>query len=237
MKISTIRNILVKQTAVVLAILTFTSGILWYVDYLNSEADDNINRLRSQADSISRQVIDKGAEFTKVVGNLELYDEIKQKKEEEMLTVNKAVLRDVIAGTRSKYYSDDLEVKMEEVKPQIGDKYKRETVFVEASDVMVKLNSLSDLDIFGLMQELHNSFSGVRFNSLKISSLQRLDSAALVAIKDGGFFPVVKGEIGFKLFGLHDISETDKELLTDDGASSQSGRSGEDTRKHIRLRQ
>lgn len=240
MRISTVRKALVKQSIVVVVLLCLVGGGLWYVDSLDSECDENISKLKSQADAIAKQVVDLTAELDKAIGYTAVYDEIKLKRESNMLTISKAVLRDVIAGTRSKYYSDDLDVKMDEVKPHVGDKYKRDAVFIESSGVNISLNSLSDLDVLWLVQTLQESFLGMKMTSLKLSTVRRLDSAALIAIKDNGFLPIVKGEISFRLFGLHDVNEAEKELLMDDGASPQNAgghKRYDDGKKRIRLRQ
>lgn len=241
MKISTIKKAFIKQSIVVSVIVGVIGGILWYVDSLDGECDQDISNLNRQTNNIRMQVVNLSTEYNKATGYLDLYEEIKKNQDNKMLTVNKMTLRDVIAGVRSKYYLDSLDVKMGEIKPYAGDKYKRETGFIESSDITVNLNALSDLDVFGLMQTLQTSFSGVKFTSLKISSVKDLDNTALVTIKDTGFTPIISGKIVFRLFGLHNIKEDEKDLLSDsEGAlqqnSGKNNSTGDDGSRRIRLR-
>jgi hypothetical protein len=222
MKISTIKKNLIKQSAIVVVIVGLAGGILWFLDSLDGECDMDINRLKAQTNDLSNQVLNLTTEYSKVESYADIYKEIEKNQRDKKLTVDKTILRNVIAGARNKYYLDSLDVKMGEIKPYDGDKYKRESVFIESSDVTINLNTLSDLDIFGLVRALETSFSGVKFTSFNMSSVKNLDNAALITIKDSGFTPIVSGKIAFKLFGLHNIKKAEKELLSDD-ANSQVG--------------
>lgn len=237
MKISTIRNALIKQTIIVVVILGVFSGIVLYVDSFDEECDQNIKKLESQTDGIVKQVADLSLEYNKVMGYIATYNEIKQKQDNKMLTVNKFALRDSIIRARSKYYVDNLDVKMDEIKPIVGDKYKRTTAFIESSNITINLSGLSDLDILGIVKVLQKSFSGIKFTSLKFSLAKDLDNTALIAVKDTGFSPIVNGKLTFTLFGLRNVNSADNDLLNDvdKGVSQDSGRDN-NSNKRIRLR-
>ncbi len=237
MKISTIRNALIKQTIVVVVILGVFSGIVLYVDSFNEECDRNINQLVSQTDGIVRQVADLSLEYNKVMGYTATYNEIKQKQDNKMLTVNKLALRDAIVKARSQYHVDNLDVKMEEIKPLVADKYKRTTAFIESSNTTINLSGLSDLDILGIVKVLQKSFLGIRFTSLKFSLAKDLDNTALIAVKDTGFSPIVNSKLTFTLFGLRNVNSTDNDLLNEvDKVAPQNSGRGNNNNKRIRLR-
>ncbi len=125
---------------------------------------------------------------------------------------------------------------MGEIKPLDAPQYKKETSFIESSTVTVGLNALSDLDIFGLVKVLSESFSGIKFTSLKITLAKNLDNTALIAVKDTGFSPIVNGKITFTMFGLRSANADEAELLQDTSVTpTQPVRSG--PQKRIRLKQ
>jgi hypothetical protein len=236
MKISTIKKALIKQTLVISVIIAAAFGGLWYLSSMDEEYDGKINQLRTQAGNVTRQVMDLSSEYTKVTSVMDVYSEIKKKEENKMLVVNKETLRDAILAPKSKYPFDDLEVKMDAVKALEGEKYKKDTGFIESSNATVSLKALSDLDIFDLIQSLQSSFSGIKFTSLKISLAKELDSGSLIAIKDTGFAPIVNGKINFTLFGMREVNATEGDLLTD-GDKPAANQNNINSRRRIRLRQ
>jgi hypothetical protein len=237
MKISTIRNTLIKQTIVAFVIVGIFIGIVMYVDTFNEECDRNISRLKSESDNIITKVADLSLEYHKVLDYMPTYNEIKQKQGNKLLMVNKLALRDAIAGVRTKYYLDNLDVKMDEIKPLTGDKYKRSTSFIEASNVTIGLNGLTDLDIFGLVKILAESFPGLKFNSIKVSLEKSLDNNALIAVKDTGFSPIVNAKLAFTLFGLRDVNSPNNELIDDPSKDSPQNYGADNNgKKRIRIR-
>ncbi len=216
MKIAVVKNILIKQSVIIAAVLTVLGGILWYIMYLSDDNDEKIRYLESQVNNVTRQAMDLAVDYGKVTSAMDEYLAVKEKQAKKMLEVDKVVLRDVLADVRNKYNVDISEVKAGEVKPVSGDKYKRDTVFIEASDINLKFNSLTDIDIFNLIEELSKAFSGVKVTSFKFSSVKELDATSLSAIKTTGFTAMVSGELKFTLFGLRNVV-TDGDSLIDSG--------------------
>lgn len=235
MKISDIRKTLIKQTIIALVIVGVFIGALFYLDSYNEEFDKNISTLKSQADGIMRQVASLSLEYSEVVGNMAVYNDIKKKQDEKKLMVSKLALRDAIAHAREKYHLDALDVKMDEVRELAGNKYKRNAVFMESSNTTINLSGLTDLDILWLMKYLSQTFLGIKFTSLKLSAGVDVDNAALISIKDSGFSPIANAKITFTLFGLRSVNSDDNDLL-DGGKGEQQNPRIDDGRKLIRLR-
>lgn len=233
MKVSTIRNALIRQTIIVSVIVGVIGGGLWYVSSLDTECDANIGKLKQEADDITKQADSLAAEYSKVTSTMKVYKEIKQKQDNKMLSVNKLVLRDVIAGYRNKTYFDSPDVKMDEIKSLEGEKYKRSTAFIESSVVTINMKAISDVDVLGLIRTLEKSFSSIKFTSLHFLSEKHVDNAALIAIKDTGFVPMVSAKITFTLFGLRNINSADGDLLTD-SANSLPQASGSDAAARVK---
>lgn len=237
MKISVIRNTLIKQTIIALGIVGVFVGVVMYLDSFDEEYDRNINMLKSQSDGIMQQVNNLSLEYSKVVNNMVMYGEIKQKQEGKLLMVSKAALRDAIAGAREKYYIDNLDVKMDEIKALSGDKYKRPTAFIESSNTTINLNGLTDLEIFGLIKTLQQTFLGIKFTYFKFGLGTNFDNATLVAIKDTGSVPIVNTNIKFTLFGLRSVAADDKDLLESPDKGQPGFPEGHERKNLIRLRQ
>lgn len=235
MKISAIRKILIKQTAIALVIVGVFIGAVFYLDSYDEEFDRNISTLKSEADNIMHQVANLSSEYSKVVGDMAIYNDIKKKQDDKKLIVSKIALRDAIAKAREKYHLDGLDVKMDEIKALAGDKYKRNTAFMEASNTTISLNGLTDLDVFGLINDLSQAFLGIKFTSLKLASGVAVDNAALISIKNSGFAPIVNAKITFTLFGLRSVSNDDNDLLGE-GKEEQPNPGADDGKKLIRLR-
>jgi len=238
MKVPAIKKAFIKQTAIVIGVLAVFASLVWYVDSFNEEFDKDISRLNTETNTLAKNVADLTIQYSKVTSNMALYNDIRSKQENKMLMINKIALRDAIAGSRSKYFFDDIDVKMGEIKPLAGDKYKTNTTFIEASNTSISINALTDIDVLGLVEVLQNSFSGIKFTSLKLAAAKPIDNASLIAIKDTGFTPIVNAKIAFTLFGLRNVNATDNELLNDGGNAQPAASSGGLTKnKRIRLRQ
>lgn len=235
MKISDIKNILIKQTIIALLIIGVFVGAVLYLDSFNEDYDREINMLKSETDGIMQKVANLSLEYTKVVGNMAIYNDIKQKQDEKMLEISKIALRDSIAGTRDNYYIDNFDVKMDEIKPLTSDKYKRNTAFIEASNTTISVNGLTDVDILGLVKTLKQTFLGIKFTSLKLSLGTAVDNAVLISIKDSGFVPIINSKMTFTLFGLRNVTKDDNELL--DGGGNQPASPADNNKNLIRLRQ
>jgi len=239
MKIPAIRKAFIKQTVIVIGVLAVFAGLVWYIDSFNDEFDKDISQLNNETSTLARKVVDLNLQYSKVTSNMILYNDIRRKQENKMLMINKPALRDAIANSRNKYYFDGIDVKMGEIKPLAGDKYKTNTTFIEASNTSITIHALTDLDVLGLIEVLQNSFSGIKFTSLKITAEKSIDNAALIAVKDTGFSPIVNARMNFTLFGLRNVNASDNELLND-GSGAQTPATvpgGNMTRnKRIRLR-
>ncbi len=222
MKIAVVRNRLIKQSSIVGVVIILFGGIMFYLDSLVEESDNNINSLRGQVDSVTRQVMDLSNEYGKVTNIMDEYRLIKQKQSEKMLDIDKKALRDAIAEIRNKNHLDVSEVKVSEIKTLSDPKYKRDAVFVESSDISITANAVSDLDILALIKKLEQGFSGVKFTSFSMKLAKDLDNSVLLAVKETGFTPMINGKINLTLFGLHDVVAVDNDLMVDgDGKSPQ----------------
>ncbi len=236
MKINTIRKSFIKQTVIVVGVLAVFASLVWYVDSFNEEFDKDINQLNTETNTLAKNVADLTVQYSKVTSNMALYNDIRRKQENKMLMINKLALRDAITSSRSRYFFDDIDVKMGEIKPLAGDKYKTSTTFIEASNTSISINALSDLGALGLVEVLQNSFSGIKFTSLKLTQSKPIDSASLIAVKDTGFAPIVSVKMNFTLFGLRNVNATDNELLNDGSPQPNAGPGGITRNKRIRLR-
>lgn len=211
MKLSTIRNALIKQTLIVVVILAIVAAPVLYIDSLYEEYQRKTNDIKAQGDKIASDVTTLRTQYENANKSLSSYEGIKEKQETKMLTVSKVYLRDVITNSRKKYYfgNDSFDISMTDVKPREGEKYKLSKVFAESSDVTIKLSATSDGDIFSLVKDLQDSFSAIKFSSLHLSMDKELDNNALVAIKDSGFSALINADISFTWSGLQYIKAED----------------------------
>ncbi|MEZ5690738.1 MAG: hypothetical protein R3D71_03610 [Rickettsiales bacterium] len=220
MKISDIRNKLIKQTVIITLILIFISCIIWYLLMVDSDYESEINGLKTEVNNFTRNANSLAAEYKEVVGLANKYEDIQDKQRKNMLIVSKTVLRDKVGSIRSKYNLDITEVRMSGIVPSNKPEYNRQTSFIESSVVDLKMNTLSDLDVLQFIGNLSKLFSGVRINSLKMSVNSDIDNKVLLEVKSGGFFPVVKTELSFTLFGIRGLNNMDDGLTEENTNSS-----------------
>ena len=219
MKFSTIRNALIKQTIVVIIVLGAVIAPVIYANSLNEEYDQKIISLKSEADTIAKNVSDLFREYNDATNMMMTYSDIQQKRENKMLTVNKLALRDVIVGTRSKYAFANLDVNMGEVKPREGGQSKLTTVMIEESPITINFNAMSDVDIFGLVEALQTAFVGFNFTHMKLTLLKEVDNTVLLSIQQSGFEPLVNAKIDLVWAGLQAVKAVSdpNKILEEDG--------------------
>lgn len=215
MKISTIRKAFIKQSLIILGIITVVSSVVFYVDMIDGEYIQNSVNQKAQADLIAKQVADLSTEYAGVNSSTDIYNEINLKKEKKMLTVSKQLLKDTITSVKDKYYFDNVKVKMDELKTRSEDKFKKEKIVVESSNVNIELDSLSDIDVFGLIDSIQSSFSSARLLNLKLTA-KDINSVNLLAIKEKGFLPLVSAKITLSLSGFREINDKSIEPLLEE---------------------
>jgi hypothetical protein len=236
MKLATIKKALIKQTIVVVFSIALVSAPAFYANYLYEDYATQSKNVESQGNIVAAEVATLLAQFESANSDLNAYNEIEQKKTNNMLNISKALLRDTIAEVRKTYNFADFDVNMSDVKAKVGDKYKLETVFAEDSNVTIKFSAMSDADAFFLMQSIQNSFSAVKLTSIKLSIDKSLDASALLEIKNACFSSLVKGEIAFTWSDLQNVKKDDTEALTRKAKGSEQNAIQEPQRR-IRLRQ
>ncbi len=212
MKISVVRNKLIKQSVIVFSTVTILGGVLWYISSLNDENDASINSLNSQVNSVSKQASDLSAEYSKVNSVMDDYLMIKEKQQKKMLDIDKNALRDAMAEVRDKRNIEVSEVKINDIKELSGPQYKLESAFIEAGNVTISTKSLSDIDIFYLIKTLENRFSGIKFSNLNLTLVKDINDTTLSEIKKSGFMPIVESKMNFTIFGIRDVNIVDDEL-------------------------
>jgi len=209
MKIGTIRKALLKQTVVVIVVLAIVSAPVFYVDYMYDDYLAKGKNIETEGNAIASKVSILLSEYENANSKLSDYNLVKEKQEQKMLTVSKSILRDVVAAIRKKYSFDKFDVEMSDVKPKVGGQYNKPQFFAEESNVTVKLNSMSDEDVFFLIQSFQNAFSSIKFTSVKISRDHDLDKNSLLAIRNSCFSPLVSADIAFTWSGLQSVKKDD----------------------------
>lgn len=212
MKISVVRNKLIKQSVIVFSTVTILGGVLWYISSLNDENDASINSLNSQVNSVSKQASDLSAEYSKVNSVMDDYLMIKEKQQKKMLDIDKNALRDAMAEVRDKRNLEVSEVKINDIKELSGAQYKLESAYIEAGNITISTKSLSDLDVFYLIKTLGNRFSGIKFSNLNLTLAKDINDSALAEIRKSGFVPIVESKMNFTIFGIRDVNIVDDEL-------------------------
>lgn len=205
MKLSTLRIALIKQTIVVVIIIALVSAPVFYADYKNEDYNKQNQELQAQTDLIVKDAAELLSQYSNATSNLDFYNEIEKKKKENILSVNKIILRDAVFNIRKKYNFGVFDVVMSDIKPSENATYKLSNVFVEYSTVNIKFSATTDIDVFSMMQELQKSFSSIKFNSMKMNISKDFSDAALFDIKNSCFSPLVNGELSFIWSGLQNV--------------------------------
>lgn len=216
MKIYDIRYAIIKQSLIIAGVLGVFSGVVWYVDMLDGEYIQKVTNVKLQGETIAKQLSDLSAEYAGVTSSMDVYNEIKLKKEKNMLTVSSKVLKNAINSVRDQYYFEFVgQADMGDIKDRTEEKFKKATTVIESSNVTMEVDGLSDVDIFGFINAIQSSFSGVKMLSVKLTT-KDLDTSSLIAIREKGFAPVVKAKITFVLSGFHAVSDKSVEPLVEE---------------------
>ncbi len=211
MKINVMMREFTKQTAIVIAVLSVVGGLVYYILSLDEEYNGKIQNIKAQSSKISSDANALIKQYSEVTNGMSLYNEIKQKRENNMLTVSKLSLRDAVAAARNKLAISNIDVEMGEIKAIAEPNYKLTTVFAESSVVTIKLSAVTDLDIMSFVSHLQDSFSALKFNDIKINKVKDLDGSSLTEIKKTGFSPLVGATINFTWYGMQDGEQSVKD--------------------------
>jgi len=215
MKMSTIQKALVKQSIVLLAILGGIGAGVFAADAIDEDYIKQVADLKVQTDEIVKSVGALNSEYTLFKNNLDAYQKIQEKLANNMLTVNQDIARAVFANARKQYHFDNLKATVGAVTGREG-KYKLQTTFVNATDMTLTMDGLTDEDIFGLMNAIQAAFSSINFTYLKMGMAGTVDKAVLQRVSQDGFSPVVSAEIKMTWAGLAGVNENTAESLLDD---------------------
>jgi hypothetical protein len=227
MKMSIVRNTLIKQSIIVTVALVVVIGVAVFVDSLNEQYAQEASTLKSETDAIVREVSALNAEYSEFNGNLELHRSIQQEIKDGRVALQQEALRRVFTKARERFVFDNFKANVGASSLREGEKYKRTTMQVNALEVSITTDALSDEEMYGLMQEIHKGFSSIRFTQLKMDVNTPVDNTVLQRINESGFAPLVKAEMKFVWAGMMDVADDKtKELESLLGAPAADGSKG-----------
>ena len=213
MKSEIIKKTLIIQTIIVVIAFLVIAIPAFFIDNFYELYNEKIKTAKEQGGSLAGQVSALNAKYIEANNGIIIYNEIKQKQDDKKLTVNKFALQDAIAEARKNYIFNNFDVDMGDVKPREGAQYNLKTILAEASIITIKMDAISDLDIFLFIQSLESAFPAAHFSSMKLTLTNDLGNDTLVEIKKSGFSPLVKGEFAFTWSGLKDVKTEDAQSL------------------------
>lgn len=203
MKYQAVKNTLIRQSITVAVVLVVALGVLLFIDSQDVSYTEEVKTLQDQTDKILRDMSTLRDQYAKVDQSAEMYRDIERRNAKNALTLNRPYLRDTFDTLRKQYALNSMKITMSTPQPREGRQYKRDSGFIESSEVAAEFEAVSDEVIFAILRDVQKEMAGVKFFRVAFSTIRLPDALALQAISQQGGYGLVKGEMKFTWFGIN----------------------------------
>ena len=204
MKSITIKKDLARQTTITLIIIGCFGGGAFGLQSLDDYYAEQVVVTKNQGDNAASQASELLAQYDIATSSVNKYQNIMDNVGSGKFTVSRDVLSNKINEIRKKYNFAGFDINMSDIKPIDGDQYKTKSITTDTSGLTIKLDAMSDADVFAMVKDLQESFSAFKINSFTINSKKELNNSDLIQIKNSCFAPLVSANISASWYGWHE---------------------------------
>ena len=189
--------------AVVLGVLLLGMyGVMLLEDSFEQES----KTMENQFSAVTGELNLLRDKYTKYQQNGELYQEALLKSANDGLALNREVIRKKFDEFKDRYFFTNLRLTMGPVQEMQGNKYKRATNVIVATEVGIMFDALSDEDIYAFLQALQDELPGaVRVTKFVTERKSMVNPTLLSEISQKGPVQVVSSEINFLWLGMKPV--------------------------------
>lgn len=206
MQFRDVKKRLMFESGVIAVVLVVLGLAVYGVMLLKDGFEQENKNMASQFSATSSELNTLRDKYTKFQQNGELYQEVLLKNANDELSLSRQVIRKKFDEFKDRFYLSNLRMTMGPVQEMQGNKYKRNSHVVIASEVGFQFDALSDEDIYSLMQTIQNELPGTaRVTKFMIERKSMVTPSILSDISQNGTAPVVSGEVNFLWFGMKPV--------------------------------
>ena len=207
MQIRTIKQKMLKEGALAVALLAVLGGMTYFFDDYHNSYMSEVQQMKNSVDKITLETRNLREKFTKVQKNADLYAEYTRQSADDGLSLSRALVAKKFEEFRYKYFiGDDTKIVVSKPEPLKDAKYNRPTTQVLSSTVSVNFDAMTDEDIYAFVQALGNELPGIaKFRSFSIKQDAKITDEVVKNITRTGKQKLVSGTIDFTLYGIQPI--------------------------------
>lgn len=209
MKYQQLKLQLIKESGILLGILAVIGGVTYYLGSVSDDFTSKNQALEGSVSAITGETNTLRDKYSKVQQNTSLYQEVMQKNAKEGLYINRQHIREKFNQFKNRYTLNNLRLSMAPVEQMADLKYKRKTSEIVSSNVTVSFDTLSDEEVYSLLDAMGREMTGAPKITKMIIARPAggLTEEMLKIIGLRGSYPLVKGELGFTWLGIRPIED------------------------------
>jgi hypothetical protein len=214
MKYEVLLKQVVMEAALSVGVLMLMGGGVYYLGILADDYDTQTNVLRREALQLQQQTTELQTKFSKVRANADVYQEVLEKQGKGTLSISRQVARDKFNQYNDQYYLGNLRLTMSGIEELSGSQYKRPSGTIQASEVSVNFEAVSDEYVYDMINAMQQQLSGsVKLTRLSLQRQRTLSDDILRLISQKGSFPLVVGEVRFKWLGMKPLDAEENNAI------------------------
>lgn len=203
MKHQVVRQKLLKEGAVLLAVIVVMGGGAFYASLMVEDYEQQKRTLENEVNTITNQMNNLREKFNKV-NNAKIYEEIEKKNSRNELAIDRQAIKKKFDDYRGTYFLDNLSLTVDP--PQESASGKRANSAIMTSNVQVTFDAVNDEHVYRLIDAMENELPGVvRMTLVNIGRQGKLTEEELRALAKNGRIALVRGELRFTWLGIKNI--------------------------------
>ncbi len=204
MKYQDVRKRLIKEAAILVVAISALGGGTYYATMMSEDYVQQKQVLDNEIAMISSQMNDLRTKYSKVQGNMELYEEIRTKNANNELAINRQASRKKFEIFKNRYFLNNLSLTVTPEMETTNPKLKNSSIV--ASDVQLSFEALTDEDVYELLGAIDKEMSGaVKITAMRLERTQKLTDEMLNTIAKTGKLPLIKGEMKLVWYGIKTV--------------------------------
>jgi hypothetical protein len=204
MKLKDRKRAILKETAIFSAIAMVLGGGYYFVDMKYSELDTKAKALEADASRLLSERNTLQSRIQKFQQNIELFKEVQAKMGDSGLYIDRAAVWDILNIYKTRFFLSSLSADMQGIAELKDDpKFVRPTFVALATDVVIKFDAPSDIEVYDMMDAMQKELSGyTKITALSFTKKDEVGVPTLEAIVKQGSAANVAGSISFRWYGL-----------------------------------
>jgi hypothetical protein len=210
MKYKILKKKIIIEACIIAGFVGALGAGAYFIDMFSDEYQNKSATLESEVNAINTQTRALRDKFSAVQREAELYKSIMAKFNDGGLSLTRQALYDKFTKYKMDYHLNDLRLTMGPVAVVAAPDYKRPSVEIVSSDIVMDFTAIADEHVFRMLDTMRRNLPGtVRIVSMELTAVAPLTDDVLHTIGEKGNFSLIKGTVHFTWFGLKTVEASD----------------------------